>query len=77
MANPAALTKALADIQAAYAEGQAALRKNDFAAYGAAQKKLDDAIKRAVAAAPKGGSVSVSPSPSSTATTPAPSATTP
>ncbi|WP_406829884.1 UPF0182 family protein [Pedococcus sp. KACC 23699] len=77
VANPAALTKALADIQAAYAEGQAALRQNDFAAYGAAQKKLDDAIKRAVAAAPKGGSVSVSPSPSSSATTPAPSATTP
>ena len=77
VADPAALAAALADIQAAYAEGQEALRKNDFAAYGTAQKKLDDAIKRAVAASPKGGSVTVSPSPSASATTPAPSATTP
>ena len=70
----AALTKALADIQAAYAAGQTALRNGDFAAYGAAQKQLDDAIRRAVAAAPKGGSVSVTPSPSPT-TTATPSAT--
>ncbi|GAA4719925.1 UPF0182 family protein [Pedococcus ginsenosidimutans] len=67
--DAAALAKALADIQAAYADGQAALKKGDFAAYGDAQKALDDAIKRAVAAAPKGGSVTVNPTPSGTATT--------
>ena len=76
-ADANALAKALADLQTAYAEGQDALRKSDFAAYGAAQKKLDDAIKRAVAASPKGGSVTVAPSPSATTTAPAPSATTP
>ncbi|HEV7173390.1 UPF0182 family protein [Pedococcus sp.] len=76
--NAAALTKALADIQAAYAAGQKALRDGDFAAYGAAQKQLDDAIQRAVAAAPKGGSVTVTPTPkgSATTSTPSPSPTT-
>ncbi len=69
--DSAALTKALADIQAAYDAGQKALKAGDFAAYGTAQKDLNDAIQRAVAAAPK-GSVSVTPSPSTTAT---PSAT--
>ncbi len=63
-----ALDKALADIQAAYAAGQKALKDGDFAAYGTAQKQLDEAIKRAVAAAPKGGSVTVTPTPSGTAT---------
>ena len=56
--------------------GQKALKAGDFAAYGEAQKKLDDAIKRAVAASPKGGSTTVTPTPSGTATTPSPSATT-
>jgi len=72
----AALAQALADIQSAYDDGQKALKAGDFAAYGEAQKKLDDAIKRAVAAAPKGGSATVTPTPSGTATTPSPSATT-
>ena len=47
--DAAALAQALRDIQAAYDEGRAALAKGDFAAYGEAQKKLDEAIKRAVA----------------------------
>ncbi|WP_270888414.1 UPF0182 family membrane protein [Pedococcus sp. 5OH_020] len=62
-----ALTQALADIQTAYADGQKALKDGDFAAYGAAQKRLDDAIQRAVAAAPKGGSATVTPTPSGSA----------
>jgi uncharacterized membrane protein (UPF0182 family) len=75
-ADAAALTKALADIQAAYAAGQKALKAGDFAAYGTAQKDLNDAIQRAVAAAPKGGSVTVTPTPSgTTTTTPAPTGT--
>jgi hypothetical protein len=64
----AQLTQALADVQAAYAAGQKALKAGDFAAYGQAQQQLADAIKRAVAAAPHGGSVSVKPTPSATAT---------
>ncbi|HET7661898.1 MAG TPA: UPF0182 family protein [Oryzihumus sp.] len=63
-----ALAKALADAQRAYAAGQDALKRGDFAAYGQAQKDLQDAISRAVAAQPKGGSVTVSPSPSPSAT---------
>ncbi|NYG06169.1 hypothetical protein BJ986_000656 [Phycicoccus badiiscoriae] len=76
-ADAKALAKALADIQAAYAAGQKALKAGDFAAYGAAQKQLADAIARAVAAAPKGGSVTVTPTPSPSTTTPSPSTTTP
>jgi uncharacterized membrane protein (UPF0182 family) len=67
-ADEAALAKALADIQAAYDAGQNALKAGDFAAYGTAQKQLADAIKRAVAAAPKGGTVTVKPTPSPSAT---------
>ena len=67
-ADAAALAKALADIQAAYDAGQKALKAGDFAAYGTAQKQLNEAIQRAVAAAPKGGSVTVTPTPSPTAT---------
>ncbi len=67
-ADSAALAKALADIQAAYDAGQKALKAGDFAAYGTAQKQLSEAIQRAVAAAPKGGSVTVKPSPTTTAT---------
>nr|WP_256363734.1 UPF0182 family protein [Phycicoccus sp. Soil802] len=66
--DSAALAKALADIQAAYDAGQKALKAGDFAAYGTAQKQLSEAIQRAVAAAPKGGSVTVKPSPTTTAT---------
>jgi uncharacterized membrane protein (UPF0182 family) len=72
--DAAALAKALADIQAAYDAGQKALKAGDFAAYGTAQKQLNEAIPRAVAAAPTGGSVTVTPAPSATAT-PTPTAT--
>ncbi len=48
-----ALAQALADAEAAYEEGQAALQAGDFAAYGAAQEKLKDAIERAIAASPE------------------------
>jgi uncharacterized membrane protein (UPF0182 family) len=74
-ADAAALAKALADIQAAYDAGQQALREGDFTAYGEAQKRLDDAIQRAVAAAPKGGTATVTPTPSPTTATPAPTTT--
>ena len=57
--DAAALAQALKDIQAAYDDGREALRDGDFTAYGEAQKRLDDAIQRAVAAAPQGGSVTV------------------
>jgi len=75
--DAAALAQALKDIQAAYDDGREALKNGDFTAYGEAQKRLDDAIQRAVAAAPQGGSVTVTPSPTGTATgtpttTPAP-----
>jgi uncharacterized membrane protein (UPF0182 family) len=74
-ADAAALAKALADIQAAYDAGQKALKAGDFAAYGTAQKQLSEAIARAVAAAPKGGSVTVTPTPTSTTTAPTPTGT--
>jgi uncharacterized membrane protein (UPF0182 family) len=44
------LAKALAAAQKAYADGQAALKQGDFSAYGAAQKRLEAAIKQAQAA---------------------------
>jgi uncharacterized membrane protein (UPF0182 family) len=70
-----ALRAALADVQKAFADGQDALKRADFVAYGEAQKRLQAAIAKAIAAAPS-GSVTV-PQPSATATTaaPAPSAT--
>ncbi len=52
--DSAALSKALKDAQAAYVEGEAALRKGDFAAYGQAQAELKDALERAVDASPQG-----------------------
>lgn len=58
-----ALDAALADIQQAFADGQAALRDGDFTAYGEAQQRLQEAIARAVAAAPEGGVVDVAPAP--------------
>jgi hypothetical protein len=51
--NPAALAQALKDAETAYAEGEAALKAGDFAAYGAAQEKLKKALERAVAASPQ------------------------
>ena len=44
------LAAALEDAGAAIQEGQAALAANDFAAYGTAQDKLNEAIQRAIAA---------------------------
>jgi uncharacterized protein len=66
--DAAALAQALEDIQAAYDAGREALKNGDFAAYGEAQKRLDDAIQRAVEAAPQGGTATVTPSPTGTAT---------
>lgn len=67
------LAKALADIQTAYAEGEAALKAGDFAAYGVAQDKLKAAIAKAVALQEKAGV----PTPTSTGTaTPTGGATT-
>jgi uncharacterized membrane protein (UPF0182 family) len=65
-----ALKAALAEVQQAFSDGQDALKKGDFAAYGEAQKRLQTAIAKAVAAAPS-GSVTL-PTPSATATTAAP-----
>lgn len=48
-ANPA-LAKALSDANQAIKDGQAALAKSDFAAYGVAQKSLQDALNAAIAA---------------------------
>ncbi len=49
----------IADIEAAYREGQDALTNNDLAAYAEAQDRLQQAIQRAVDAQPGGGSVSL------------------
>jgi len=65
------LKAALADLQKAFADGQAALKRGDFAAYGDAQKRLQAAIAKAVAAQPS-GSVSV-PRPTAPTTTATPS----
>jgi uncharacterized membrane protein (UPF0182 family) len=69
-ASSPALKAALADAQKAFADGQQALKTGDFAAYGAAQKRLQSAIADAVAAAPS-GSLTI-PAPTATATTKAP-----
>ncbi|HEX8496091.1 MAG TPA: UPF0182 family protein, partial [Actinomycetales bacterium] len=78
------LRQALADAQAAIEAGQAALARQDFAAYGAAQNRLQAALQRAVAAdtavnggaapapsATAGASAAPTPGPTGTATTPA------
>ena len=59
-------------MQKAFADGQDALKKGDWTAYGEAQKRLQSAVQDAIAAQPT-GSVTV-PAPSGTAT-PSPSAT--
>jgi uncharacterized membrane protein (UPF0182 family) len=63
--NPA-LTRALQDAQNAITAAEQALKAGDFAAYGQAQKDLQAAINRAVAAqgSPATGSPTASPSPS-------------
>ncbi|MGI8949695.1 MAG: UPF0182 family membrane protein, partial [Ornithinimicrobium sp.] len=55
------LSQAVADVQQAYEDGQAALRANDLAAYAEAQDRLQAAIQRLTTLAPEGGSVSVDP----------------
>ena len=60
-ANPQ-LARALADAQAALRDADEAFRRGDFAAYGAAQRRLADAVNRA--AAVQGVRPSGSPSPS-------------
>lgn len=69
----AALTQALNDANQAIKDGQAALAKGDFAAYGEAQKKLSAAIAAALAAegsssTPATSSPSASPSASASPT---------
>ncbi|MBP6996250.1 MAG: UPF0182 family protein [Phycicoccus sp.] len=64
-----ALGQAIADIEKANADGQAALKAGDFAAYGEAQQRLDEAVARAVrlgaqVAPPAEPDPSASPSPS-------------
>lgn len=65
--NDQLLAEALADMQKALDEGKAALEKGDFAAYGAAQQRLQAALERAVKAQPEGGTATVSPTPSPSA----------
>ena len=52
--DPAKLNAALADLQKAFADGEAALKAGDFAKYGEAQQAAQDALARAIAAAPTG-----------------------
>lgn len=63
------LEQALADADKAYSDGVEALKSGDFAAYGEAQKRLSDAIKKAqgLATAAAGGSAAATPSPSASA----------
>jgi uncharacterized membrane protein (UPF0182 family) len=70
------LAKALQDAQAALEESQAALRRNDFTAYGVAQKKLADAVERAIAAQARLGQTASGATRTPTATaTPSPTGT--
>ncbi|PRY62963.1 hypothetical protein BCF74_103172 [Knoellia remsis] len=62
----AQLAEVIRDIEAANAAGQAALKKGDFAAYGQAQKDLQDAINRAGALAPQLGASGATPAPTAT-----------
>jgi uncharacterized membrane protein (UPF0182 family) len=65
------LAKAIEDANRALEEGQAALAQGDFAAYGLAQEKLADALRRVTDASSSfTGTTTVTPTP-----TPSPSAT--
>jgi uncharacterized protein len=57
---------AVQDVQKYYKQGQDALKKGDWKAYGEAQKKLGEAIRKLAAENPNGGSVDVTPAPSGT-----------
>jgi uncharacterized membrane protein (UPF0182 family) len=70
------LRQALAEAQQAITDGQAALAKQDFAAYGQAQQRLQQALQRAVDAEAAIGAGGSTPRPSASATpTPSGSAT--
>jgi uncharacterized membrane protein (UPF0182 family) len=75
-ASSPALKAALAQVQKAFSDGQAALKTGDFAAYGEAQKRLQAAIADAVAAEPSGSLKLPTPSATKTTAAPTPSATT-
>ncbi len=53
---PKALSEALAEADQAYKDGQDALKKGDFSAYGKAQDRLKDALSRAVEQSGQAGS---------------------
>ncbi len=74
-ATDPALKAALAEVQKAFTDGQEALKKGDFTAYGAAQTRLQAAIARAVAVVPSGSLTVPTPSATTTTAAPAPSAT--
>lgn len=63
------LEQALADADRAYSDGVEALKTGDFAAYGEAQKRLSEAIKKAqeLATAAAGGAAAPTASPSASA----------
>ena len=72
------LAAALQEASAAIKASSAALAKGDFTAYGAAQKQLQDAVRKAIAAqallGASGGKTGATPSPSaSSSATPSPS----
>ena len=66
------LAVALAAAQTAYADGQAALAKGDFAAYGAAQKRLEAQLNKAAEAAKAIANPTTSASPEPSASPSAP-----
>ncbi len=75
------LAAAISAAQKAYADGEAALAKGDWSAYGAAQKRLADALAKAVAAEQeiakgtgKGGDNATPPPPSASETASPPQA---
>ena len=74
-ASSPALRAALADAQKAFADGQAALKKGDFTAYGEAQMRLQAAITDAVAAQPSGSVTLPTPGATTTPAAPAPGPT--
>lgn len=84
--NDAALKQAIADAQKAMDDGEAALQKGDWAAYGKSQEALQDALQRAAEAGAKltpadqkpgdggpkpGATPSTAPTPSTSASPPA------
>jgi uncharacterized membrane protein (UPF0182 family) len=71
------LDQALADAQRAYDDGVAALANNDFTAYGEAQKRLADAIRRAQELAASAAAPDAAPTPAPTEPPATPSPETP